>query len=128
VPIVGNDVLGWDFFLPIVSINNVNAANEKLRLLHAYKCIYLNSYVNISREAVKSSWQGQCSAKEDNHDGIWKQGREPDDIATLMKASPNNKIDQEPTSKQSTGKFPLEVAEAVLNAIIHLENTVAKLD
>ena len=79
---------------------------------------------DVVQEPRPGPLEGEGSDQQDSHHEVGEQRREPDDLAGAVETLGDDPVDAEPSQRQAAGQLPLDVAQAVLHATVHLEDAV----
>ena len=70
------------------------------------------------------TWQGEGTTEQDEHDKVGEEGGEPDDLARGVETLGDDEVDDDPGDHQAASELPLHPSQAVLQALVLLENSV----
>ena len=70
------------------------------------------------------TWQGEGTTEEDEHDKVGEEGGEPDDLARGVETLGDDEVDDDPGDHQAASELPLHPSQAVLQALVLLQNAV----
>ena len=70
------------------------------------------------------TWQCEGPSKQDEHDKVGEEGGEPDDLAGGVETLGDDEVDDDPGDHQAASELPLHPSQAVLQALVLLENSM----
>ena len=70
------------------------------------------------------TWQGEGTTEQDEHDKVGEEGGEPDDLARGVETLGDDEVDDDPGDHQAASELPLHPSQAVLQALVLLQNSV----
>ena len=80
--------------------------------------------VSIGEILGSITWQGEGTTEEDEHDKVGEEGGEPDDLARGVETLGDDEVDDDPGDHQAASELPLHPSQAVLQALVLLEDSV----
>ena len=70
------------------------------------------------------TWQGEGTTEQDEHDKVGEEGGEPDDLARGVETLGDDEVDDDPGDHQAASELPLHPSQAVLQALVLLQNSM----